>query len=160
LQNVQAEPVIPLYKGQQRDQNWELNLIGPAPGTADVFSKQMEYLDREITIYLLGQDSSTHMTGGAYNAVSSVWDATTLGKARVRILGLTLQCFPQVIKSISRLLFGTDKVAPTLTVSSDPIQYQTQSSHKDQAQGAKTGGGKPPAGGDAMVGADPMDKNA
>jgi len=131
LQNMQSESIIPQFR-DNKGEGFKIGLLGPAPGTADVFEKLMAYCDKEEAIYLLGQDLTSDGSGGAYKSVDSIWDATTISKARIRIMAMTKKLIPQVIQSVTKVMWGTDKVAPTLTYNLKSLAYQTQSAHSEQ----------------------------
>jgi hypothetical protein len=136
IKHFESEDILPLPQVTTNGNGWDLELVGAPPGTADVFEKLIKYCDGSIIQYILGQDTTTHMTGGAYNAVESIWDATTLGKARRDVRSLNDRFLRPLVKNVTRLMWGTDKLAPSFQISFDEIAYKSDSAHQDANRAA------------------------
>lgn len=116
IKNINTEAVLPMPVGPDAARSWDLTLLAPPAGTSDVFVKLAQHCDTRIATHLLGQDSSTQMSGGAYNAIEGLMSTVMLGKTRLDISRLNSIFFPQVARSIARVMFGSYLLAPRITI--------------------------------------------
>ena len=123
ISELQSEGVVVLPQGNGQGRSFDLEILAPPTGSSDVFSSLLDACDKKITTYLLGQDATTNLKGGSYNAVGVAFAGLTLGKARRDLLSINDRFLPQLVKSVSRVLWGSEDFAPKIRIKPDAINY-------------------------------------
>jgi hypothetical protein len=122
LKDLKAESVIPVPVGREPGTSFDFKVVAPPAGTADVFLKLAQHCDTRVATHLLGQDSTTQMKGGAYNAVEGLIDQVLLGKTRLDMAFVNTVLFPSYFRNTTRLLFGSDRLAPVVRIKTQSLQ--------------------------------------
>jgi phage gp29-like protein len=141
VQNLQQEGVLPMNRSRRRDDEWDLELVAPPTGSSSVFKDALEFYNKSIATYNLGQNVTTDMKGGAYNAVESILDGVALSRARLDVTYINSALFASIVRPITRIKWGSADLAPRITIDSDAIQYQTGSNLTEKSQGSAPSGG-------------------
>lgn len=107
LSNLSQETALILPEG------YELEFINPA-GSPDVFKSLIDYVDREISLLICGENEAGQAEAGS-RASSQVANTVRVVKASELSEMLSHTLTKTLIRWIVDLNFGTDVAAPTLT---------------------------------------------
>ncbi len=123
IQKLSTGGVLSTMSDGRGNKMWDMELLAPPTGTSDVMKALADYADTNIDTAILGQSSTTALSGGAYNAIETLYSGMALGKAR-RDITATNGALGTVVRSITRVIFGSSDLAPAVRVKPESIQYQ------------------------------------
>ena len=136
IENLGSGRTVPLPKGESPGTTADLELITAPTGTSDVFLKLLDYCNKSISTGILGQNATTDLKGGAYNAVETLYEGVMLGRARADIISLNRYFIRPVVRAISQIFYGTTEFAPEVKIDYSSLMRGMHNVANTEAEGA------------------------
>jgi hypothetical protein len=125
LKNLGPEQVIPLLVDEDGKQLWDLKFVEPKTDSSDVLKNLVDHCNKAFDVSILGTTSIIDSeNAGAYNSTETRWRGMALSKARIDA-ALLEENVNELVKNVTKLLFGTSTIAPTIQINTTAISDTT-----------------------------------